>query len=46
MKAAGIDLDFFNSWEKTIFDVPANIKQAAFDAVNENFSHYSPVPGF
>jgi aspartate aminotransferase len=28
------------------FDIPDNIKQAAFDAINENYSHYSPVPGF
>ena len=28
------------------FDVPDNIKKAAFDAINENYSHYSPVPGF
>ncbi len=46
MKAAGIKCYFFNSWREPDFDVPENIKQAAFDAINQNFSHYSPVPGF
>ena len=45
MKAAGIDVISLTLGEPD-FDVPANIKQAAFDAINQNFSHYSPVPGF
>ncbi|MDO4225397.1 MAG: pyridoxal phosphate-dependent aminotransferase [Bergeyella zoohelcum] len=28
------------------FDVPDDIKQAAIQAINDNYSHYSPVPGF
>lgn len=28
------------------FDVPVDIKQAAMTAIQENYSHYSPVSGF
>lgn len=45
MKAAGIDVISLTLGEPD-FDVPDNIKQAAFDAINQNFSHYSPIPGF
>ncbi len=45
MKANGIDVISLTLGEPD-FDVPDNIKQAAFDAINENYSHYSPVPGF
>lgn len=45
MKAQGIDVISLTLGEPD-FDVPANIKQAAIDAINENYSHYSPVPGF
>lgn len=45
MKAKGLDVISLTLGEPD-FDVPDNIKQAAFDAINENFSHYSPVPGF
>jgi aspartate aminotransferase len=45
MKAAGIDVISLTLGEPD-FDVPDNIKQAAFDAINQNYSHYSPVPGF
>ena len=45
MKAAGIDVISLTLGEPD-FDVPQNIKQAAFDAINENYSHYSPFPGF
>lgn len=45
MKAEGIDVISLTLGEPD-FDVPQNIKQAAFDAINENYSHYSPVPGF
>ena len=45
MKASGIDVISLTLGEPD-FDVPDNIKQAAFDAINENYSHYSPVPGF
>lgn len=45
MKANGIDVISLTLGEPD-FDVPENIKQAAFDAINQNYSHYSPVPGF
>ncbi|TXF79648.1 pyridoxal phosphate-dependent aminotransferase [Chryseobacterium sp.] len=45
MKARGIDVISLTLGEPD-FDVPDNIKEAAFDAINSNFSHYSPVPGF
>ncbi|WP_419867887.1 pyridoxal phosphate-dependent aminotransferase [Chryseobacterium sp. CT-SW4] len=45
MKAKGINVISLTLGEPD-FDVPDNIKQAAFDAINENYSHYSPVPGF
>ncbi|MBS1572499.1 MAG: pyridoxal phosphate-dependent aminotransferase [Bacteroidetes bacterium] len=45
MKAKGIDVISLTLGEPD-FDVPDNIKQAAFDAINQNYSHYSPVPGF
>ncbi len=45
MKAAGMDVISLTLGEPD-FDVPQKIKQAAFDAINENYSHYSPVPGF
>jgi len=45
MKANGIDVISLTLGEPD-FDVPDNIKQAAFDAINKNYSHYSPVPGF
>lgn len=45
MKAAGIDVISLTLGEPD-FDVPNHVKQAAFDAINQNYSHYSPVPGF
>ena len=45
MKANGLDVISLTLGEPD-FDVPQNIKEAAFTAINENFSHYSPVPGF
>lgn len=45
MKADGIDVISLTLGEPD-FDVPADIKEAAFEAINNNFSHYSPVPGF
>lgn len=45
MRASGIDVISLTLGEPD-FDVPDNIKQAAFDAINQNYSHYSPVPGF
>ncbi|SFI65061.1 aspartate aminotransferase [Kaistella treverensis] len=45
MKAAGIDVISLTLGEPD-FDVPDDIKTAAFAAIDQNFSHYSPVPGF
>lgn len=45
MKSQGIDVISLTLGEPD-FDVPDNIKEAAFSAINNNFSHYSPVPGF
>ena len=45
MKAAGIDVISLTLGEPE-FDVPDDIKKAAFTAIDQNFSHYSPVPGF
>ena len=45
MKAKGIDVISLTLGEPD-FDVPDNIKKAAHDAIDQNYSHYSPVPGF
>jgi len=45
MKSKGINVIGLTLGEPD-FDIPDNIKQAAFDAINQNYSHYSPVPGF
>ncbi len=45
MRANGTDVISLTLGEPD-FDVPENIKQAAHDAIDQNFSHYSPVPGF
>lgn len=45
MRAAGVDVISLTLGEPD-FDVPANIKEAACSAIAENYSHYSPVPGF
>lgn len=45
MRAAGIDVISLTLGEPD-FDVPDLIKQAAHEAIDQNFSHYSPVPGF
>ncbi len=45
LKAKGFDVISLTLGEPD-FDVPVDIKEAAFTAINENYSHYSPVPGF
>ncbi|SEF62698.1 aspartate aminotransferase [Halpernia humi] len=45
MKAKGLDVISLTLGEPD-FDVPQNIKEAAHRAIDENYSHYSPVPGF
>lgn len=45
MKAQGIDVINMSVGEPD-FNTPDHIKEAAKKAVNENFSRYSPVPGY
>lgn len=45
LRAQGINVIGLSLGEPD-FATPAHIKQAAIDAVNSDFSHYGPVPGF
>lgn len=45
LRAAGVDIISLTLGEPD-FDVPADIKKAAHAAIDNNYSHYSPVPGF
>jgi aspartate aminotransferase len=45
LRAKGIDVIDLSLGEPD-FDTPQHIKQAAIDAINQNFSHYTPVPGY
>ena len=45
LRAKGIDVIDLSLGEPD-FDTPDHIKQAAIKAINENWSHYTPVPGF
>ncbi|PIE50585.1 MAG: aspartate aminotransferase [Flavobacteriales bacterium] len=45
MKANGVDVISLTLGEPD-FDVPQNIKASAEKAIEENYSHYSPVAGF
>lgn len=45
LKASGIDVINLSVGEPD-FNTPDHIKEAAKRAVDENYSHYSPVPGF
>ncbi|NOU59126.1 pyridoxal phosphate-dependent aminotransferase [Marinifilum caeruleilacunae] len=45
MKAQGIDVINLSVGEPD-FDTPDHIKKAAQQAIDDNYSHYSPVPGF
>ena len=45
LKARGVDVINLSVGEPD-FNTPEHIKEAAIKAVNENFSHYSPVPGY
>lgn len=45
LKEQGVDVISLGVGEPD-FDTPEFIKEAAKKAVDENFSHYSPVPGF
>ena len=45
LRASGIDVIDLSLGEPD-FDTPQHIKDAAIKAINDNFSHYTPVPGF
>lgn len=45
LKAQGIDVINLSIGEPD-FNTPESIKQAAHKAIDDNFSHYSPVPGY
>ncbi|RKE04493.1 pyridoxal phosphate-dependent aminotransferase [Marinifilum flexuosum] len=45
MKAQGIDVINLSVGEPD-FETPDHIKKAAQKAIDDNYSHYSPVPGF
>jgi len=45
MKAQGVDVINLSVGEPD-FNTPQHIKEAAIQAINDNYSHYSPVPGY
>ena len=45
LKAQGIDVINLSVGEPD-FNTPESIKQAAHKAIDDNYSHYSPVPGY
>lgn len=45
LRAAGVDVINLSVGEPD-FATPTHIKEAAIKAINDNFSHYSPVPGY
>ena len=45
LRAKGIDVINLSLGEPD-FNTPEHIKEAAIRAIHDNFSHYSPVPGF
>src|ERR1700748_441265 len=45
LRAKGIDVIDLSLGEPD-FDTPQHIKQAAIQAINDNWSHYTPVPGY
>lgn len=45
LRARGIDVIDLSLGEPD-FDTPEHIKQAAIKAIQDNWSHYTPVPGF
>ena len=45
LRAQGIDVIDLSLGEPD-FDTPEHIKQAAINAINENWSHYTPVAGY
>ena len=45
LRSQGIDVIDLSLGEPD-FDTPQHIKEAAIQAINENWSHYTPVPGY
>ena len=45
LRSTGIDIIDMSLGEPD-FDTPQHIKDAAIKAINDNWSHYTPVPGF
>lgn len=45
LRAKGIDVIDLSLGEPD-FDTPEHIKEAAIKAIHDNFSHYTPVPGY
>jgi aspartate aminotransferase len=45
LRSKGIDVIDLSLGEPD-FDTPQHIKQAAIEAINNNYSHYTPVPGY
>ena len=45
LKAQGIDVISLSIGEPD-FNTPQHIKDAAKKAIDDNYSHYSPVPGY
>ncbi|MEP6699990.1 MAG: pyridoxal phosphate-dependent aminotransferase [Bacteroidota bacterium] len=45
LRAKGVDIIDLSLGEPD-FDTPAHIKEAAIKAIQDNWSHYTPVPGF
>ncbi len=45
LRSQGIDIIDLSLGEPD-FDTPDHIKEAAIKAINDNWSHYTPVPGF
>lgn len=45
LKAAGVDVVNLSVGEPD-FDTPLHIKEAAKKAIDDNYTHYSPVPGY
>src|SRR6476469_7399148 len=45
LRTKGLDITDLSLGEPD-FDTPAHIKEAAIQAINENYSHYTPVAGY
>lgn len=45
LKAQGLDVISLSIGEPD-FETPQHIKDAAIEAINENYSHYPPIPGY